>query len=697
MEKIEFENRLIDAIKRDDLKSFSFLMPTNSDLNLCFGRFPILSLLYLYSSFKILSKFEKLLMPIHNFKVVDERVEFYKKFKTKAKKTIRYFSGEEIIYPVYMLAVLNERTILKHNFKFLYKNAEIAEKLGKIYKIRYNLNLEPEQDLIKIQSSKITYGQSLLFCVVSFICCLLIAFAGIVIGFVGNKNGFGNDSNPIKINNAESFISAIKYGKRNYVIESDIVIDGSDFVNTDFSGAILGKGHTISISGNINDSMIKNLTGRIENLKIKVLSAEVKITQNWAVIAENSSGIIDNCDIIADFSGDFNSTEEIFAGLLVSKNTGQILNSEVEINATLKNSNQSNAYFGGIVGVNEGTISMCESITGLIEADTVDLAGIACQNYGLIFESENNLVLNQVSDKEWHPNVAGVSIANYGKIENSKNFAELNASSLTDNDTENNYYVFIGGISCENYGEIQSCKNYGQIFSRGKIANAIIGGVVSQNIDDEEKGLVGKVNATLSKSNITAFSEKGYICVGGVVGLNATSVTNSGFIGLIDAESTATESKDVFVSNIDKVSTVFAGGVVGLNQYSEIKNCYADVDYLADGSAIVPNEEDKPQKFYTGIVGNVSIYLYTDGSNSSSSTCFNYIDNNFYIEKDEIQEHAYGVVALGEFYYSTLGRLQFEYVSGIINPIDETILGENSTIFGKCASLQEVPLEVIYE
>ena len=59
MEKIEFENKLLEAIKKDDLKSFSLLMPTNADLNLCYGRFPILSLLYMYSSFKILSKFEK--------------------------------------------------------------------------------------------------------------------------------------------------------------------------------------------------------------------------------------------------------------------------------------------------------------------------------------------------------------------------------------------------------------------------------------------------------------------------------------------------------------------------------------------------------------------------------------------------------------------------------------------------------------
>ena len=123
MEKIEFENNLLEAIKKDDLKSFSLLMPTNADLNLCYGRFPILSLLYLYSSFKILSKFEKALLPIHNFRIVEERNEIYKKFKTRAKKSIRFFSNDEIIFPVLMLGVLNEREILKHNFKFLFKNA----------------------------------------------------------------------------------------------------------------------------------------------------------------------------------------------------------------------------------------------------------------------------------------------------------------------------------------------------------------------------------------------------------------------------------------------------------------------------------------------------------------------------------------------------------------------------------------------
>ena len=76
MEKLELE-RLFEAIRKDDLKSFSSVMLSKSDLNISFGRFPILSLLYLYGSYKILEKYERFLLPIHNFQVVEENYDAY--------------------------------------------------------------------------------------------------------------------------------------------------------------------------------------------------------------------------------------------------------------------------------------------------------------------------------------------------------------------------------------------------------------------------------------------------------------------------------------------------------------------------------------------------------------------------------------------------------------------------------------------
>jgi len=400
MDRVEFENELLEAIKKDDLKSFSLLMPTNADLNLCYGRFPILSLLYLYSSFNILSKYEKQLLQIHNFKVVDERNELYKTFKIKAKRTIRFFLDGEIIYPILMLAVLNERTILKHNFKFLFKNAEINDKLSKIYKIKHNLDVEINEDFVKIPNKKPNLKQSLLFVLVSIISCFVMALSGLAIVLMGNKNGLGTISQPIKISKANEFVKALDDGNRVYSLQNDLEIDASNFKNDDFSGTILGNGKTVSLVGKIDSAMTQNLKGTIKNLNVKILGGEVKISKNWAIFAENSSGKIQNCAISGDFVGEFDSSEEVFSGMFVAKNSGEISGCELKVSASLSNKQESNAYFGNFAGRNDGVIKDSKTISGIVMADTVDLAGIACQNYGEITNTENKITLNQTSNKE---------------------------------------------------------------------------------------------------------------------------------------------------------------------------------------------------------------------------------------------------------------------------------------------------------
>lgn len=689
MDKIEFENKLLEAIKKDDLKSFSLLMPTNADLNLCYGRFPILSLLYLYSSFNILSKFEKLLMPIHNFRVIDERNELYKTFKLKAKRTIRFFSGDEIVYPALMLAVLNEKTILEHNFKFLFKNAEINEKLSKIYKIRHNSEVEVSADIVKIPTRKPSFKQSILFVAVAIISCLVVALSGIAIVFMRNNNGLGTNLRPIKITRAEEFIEAVD-DNRVYSLLNDIEINAADFNEKDFSGTILGNGKTISIVGKIESAMIKNLSGTIRDLNVKISDNEVNISKNWAIFAENSSGKIENCVISGSFVGEYDSEDEVFVGMFVAKNSGEIKNSQVKVSASLENKQESNAYFGNFAGVNNGLIQDCSAGSGIIVADTVDLAGIACQNYGEIMSVENKITLTQTSGKEWHPNIGGITIANYGVIEKSKNHAELSASSTTDNETENSYYIFIGGLACENYGEIDDCRNYGKVIAKGNMANVVAGGLVAQNIDSKE-GKKGLIKASLSKSDIDAKSETGSICVGGVVGLNATTVTASGFEGVIDADSNAVNDGDVFTSSLDKEVVVYAGGIVGISQYSEIKDCWADVNYKANGGVIVPAGESDPQKLYAGVVGSVGIVLYVEQhpllpSGPYSTNCLDTINNNYYVEKAEIKVASYAIYA---------ATLNWSYQAGQLILLDESFLGEDSTVFIKCSSLQDIPLEVI--
>ena len=78
--------QIFDAIKTDDLKSFSSFMLSKNDLNICFGRFPLLSLCYLYKSYKIIDEYEVDLISVKNYTVVDEYYEIYLEFKKYAKK-----------------------------------------------------------------------------------------------------------------------------------------------------------------------------------------------------------------------------------------------------------------------------------------------------------------------------------------------------------------------------------------------------------------------------------------------------------------------------------------------------------------------------------------------------------------------------------------------------------------------------------
>ncbi len=74
------EESLFQAIKKDDKKAFDALME-NTQCGACrLGRFPTLSLLYLYDAKKILADYEEKFIDITSFTAYSEPVEISKKF-----------------------------------------------------------------------------------------------------------------------------------------------------------------------------------------------------------------------------------------------------------------------------------------------------------------------------------------------------------------------------------------------------------------------------------------------------------------------------------------------------------------------------------------------------------------------------------------------------------------------------------------
>ncbi len=184
MERERLEELFV-SIKEDNLKSFSSIMLSNSDLNIRFGRFPILSLLYLYKSYNILSRYEKLLLPINKFEKVFEPFDAYKKFKAYAKKSLKLFMGDEqIIYPIEMLAVIDDRGHLKHFYKLLFKNEKILENLSKIYNLTHKLNVEISESSILVKRKPLSLKQKIIASALCAVFCLISAFSLVSVIFV---------------------------------------------------------------------------------------------------------------------------------------------------------------------------------------------------------------------------------------------------------------------------------------------------------------------------------------------------------------------------------------------------------------------------------------------------------------------------------------------------------------------------------
>ena len=95
----ENSTQILQAIKQDNLVLFSSLVKGNKTL--CFGRFPLLSLCYLYKAKKIIKKFKFELLRIKNFVFCTEPTSLYKDLRRVAGKCLRlYIHDDAVVTPL---------------------------------------------------------------------------------------------------------------------------------------------------------------------------------------------------------------------------------------------------------------------------------------------------------------------------------------------------------------------------------------------------------------------------------------------------------------------------------------------------------------------------------------------------------------------------------------------------------------------
>lgn len=581
MEELQAQ-QIFEAAKSDNLKSFEAAILNETDLKIRFGRFPLLSVLYLFKSYNILNKFEIKLAKLKEFDVQFEYFEIYKKFKSYAGRSIRFLLEKEVIYPIEILAVMDERSLLVINYKLLFKNDKIIENIKKIYNLDDDLSLGATTAGIEIDKKPLTHSQKtfvgIIMAVFAFIFAINLVFT-IVLAAV---NGLGISSSPIKLSTEQEFKSAL-FGNKNYVLTNDLIIT-SESSTDEFSGTIDGANHTVRIIGDNVKAFTKKLSGTIKNLKV-IIDAEVLIISNsLSVFAENNIGNIVSCEVSGDLELIFSNTEDdTYFSSFAYSNAGTIDDciSSVKVSAT--NSQENNSFVSGIAGENIGTISNCTN-KGTFVADTVDLAGIVVDNSGLVSKCKNLASIKQDSLKQWNPNCAGISISNHGDIEKCINEATIESNSSLQTpitaDIYNELTVYSAGIVCENTGRIKSCKNNGEIFASSIVAVVYSAGISAINAVEQisyTTAQIGIISDCLSSGKINAKTDLSEIYAGGISSFNAANILNSGFVGEMEIN-----------SNQNEGYYVFAGGICGYDGIIEIAskpflgvivNCYSSVKF----------------------------------------------------------------------------------------------------------------------
>lgn len=595
----EVYNNLITAISHDNLALFS--ATTKDHLNLKFGRFPILSLCYLYNSKKILKKYRKELWQVKDYTTINEPFEFYQKFRSVAGRTLRLYTNEKAtVSPIEMLAILHEDNLVKklyrkHKHTLLDK---VKRNLKSIYTI-YNQDPYILTYKIKLKPRKLTRKERLPYkLAISSALAMIVIFVSTLLT-LNFTIGLGTESNPYKIYTEKQFLSALN-STAYYKLEDNLQLENIDIET--FKGKIDGNNKLITMTSIPNNYLIETNKGTIKNIKIVYPETTQNIESSLSLFVNENKGTINNvkisCDRLTLYCKKTNS-EDIYITGIAKNNSGLIDNCLVQFDCNVTTTNNGECFVGGVTGENSGTIrNTTISTNSSIIANEADLSGIAITNTktGKITNCTNHSNIHQSSQiNEWSPTIAGIALTNYGTIDRAINKGNLSIVS-TNNTNNAQGNIFVGGISANNFGTI---------------------------------------NKSLNSGNITTSSLRLLTYAGGIVGYSSYWIENEityypllnncGASGTINV---TTENENIFA---------FVGGIGGSYQYGEIIDCYSLCDFT--------NSATEDKYFFGLLLGSSYLDIWFNNIYLSPS--------NIYLAYTDTVEHHIGSLINGSSIVST--------------------------------------------
>ncbi|MEG2413120.1 MAG: hypothetical protein RSB61_00550 [Clostridia bacterium] len=605
----DLTKEILIAIKSDNAEAFGGYVSAKENLSICYGKFPILSLCYLFGSKKIIKLYENELLNITKYSKKDDDFGLYCAFRKKAKKSLRlYLAADKIVSPLEMLALLGEESYLAKVYPRASKSQAIMDNLNRIFAINYNKNIDQKANAVAIPRSPLSNQKRLLFIIVVVFCCLALAFSSVTWAVAQSNFGGGGvgEKFAVKIKSEEQLRMAFAKGKDNFVFECDLELS-SEWTAQDFDGSLNGGGHTLKVNGKIADSFVKKNSGTIKNINFDFGAQNESVESDKSYIAVENAGKIEN--VTLKLSGelqDKSPQEELFVSGFVLDNNGSINACATDININMVGDGVGNAYLGAFAARNGGNITDCVINAGSkLTTDTVDLAGIVVTNLakGAVKGCVNNADITQSTNNAgWSPNTSGIVLSNLGAVENCVNNGNIVCSSsvLLGKDKDERATVFAGGIVCVNGGSVKKCKNVGSVTANSQDLTIYLGGIVAVNGDAkaviDSCGSWGKL--TLN-SNEPLEREEGkgvydhFVFAGGVAAMSNGDIKNCFSV----AEWQTTVKDLVFVGGILGEVDTTSGNAKSLN------NVFLDRNGIKYGVSTA---------LYVNILGLKSLVLYSD-------------------------------------------------------------------------------------
>lgn len=582
----ETRDKLFSCVQRDDATAFGeFLTP--EALSAVFGRFPLLSLLYLFNAKRIVKKYQTELIKERPRLKEPSFLKADELFLTRAGKCLRFYSSAEVS-PLEMLAVLGRGRELVKAYA-LYPNASrYLPMIHKIYYARAGEGVTVVGDKLILPEEPLSFGEkkslfrlSLCFLIVFL---LVTAVTSVAFGYYGAGTG----GNFYKARSAGAALSALKFDQ-SVSLRSDVTLSGGA---KEYTSRFDGGGHVVRLTA----PFAEKVTGEVCDV-IFVLEEGFS---GDAVILENE-GKLKNVRVVAEDVILRKGGEHM--GLLTAVNSGSIENCFAVLNVTVSGEGGGDCFFAPFAGSNQGTVNNCKT-DGVIIAKNVDVAGIAGKNEqaGSITDCVVKASLQETSDiKNWTPNVAGVAAQNDGTIYGctvTGSIKSVLASPASDEDVA---AAYAGGIVCLNGGSVKECENQSEVLSSAQNGYAFAGGIATINARYVSDVLIlsGIIEDAEGKGKVCATSSTHDAYAGGVTARNPQGSTVKACVvsAAVDSSVTLAEVQEGQVSS----SAAYAGGLVALN-----------LDLVIDcrSSCPVTATADKGYAFAGGLVSLNSYIVY---------------------------------------------------------------------------------------